>query len=266
MSIFPHPPLPDRPRVIIDGNRRTRTYHFFRCQTCQRTIRFISITPQQQQHLFCPHCSTQLFHQLHISRPHLIADFRRYSPDRLLDSLASILHPSPQLETELEFVSPPPPRIEEDSSTPRPAPRGIVQALPRVMISDSNDKELTCPVCKEEFEIGREVIELPCKHLYDEDCIFPWFNIQNTCPVCRFELKDDSSHSQYDDYEEGNMYSFEQELAYNIDRFWDLFISSRPIRSLSGWAHRYFDSRFSFSGQNINQLYSILHCGYVYVL
>ncbi|MFM7852730.1 MAG: RING finger domain-containing protein [Flammeovirgaceae bacterium] len=29
---------------------------------------------------------------------------------------------------------------------------------------------------------------MPCGHIYHPDCLNPWLEKQNSCPVCRFEL------------------------------------------------------------------------------
>lgn len=42
-----------------------------------------------------------------------------------------------------------------------------------------------CTVCQEDFKIGEMVKELPCEHYFHDDCIKPWLQSQNTCPMCR---------------------------------------------------------------------------------
>ena len=52
-----------------------------------------------------------------------------------------------------------------------------------------------CAVCKDDFEISQETIELPCKHVFHEECILPWIKQSGTCPVCRFELVPQPKHA-----------------------------------------------------------------------
>lgn len=40
----------------------------------------------------------------------------------------------------------------------------------------------------EEFVIDTEASQLPCKHFFHYDCIVPWLNRSNTCPLCRHKL------------------------------------------------------------------------------
>lgn len=56
--------------------------------------------------------------------------------------------------------------------------------------------ENECAVCKEEFTIGSKGINLPCKHYFHQECLLPWLNEHNSCPVCRYELPTDD-----EDYE-----------------------------------------------------------------
>ncbi|KAJ0788153.1 putative transcription factor C2H2 family [Helianthus annuus] len=76
-----------------------------------------------------------------------------------------------------------------------PAEKSAVEAMPVVEISDIHvSNELHCAVCKEEFVIGVEAREMPCRHIYHPDCILPWLNVRNSCPVCRYELPTDSTN------------------------------------------------------------------------
>ncbi|KAI6671092.1 hypothetical protein NL676_005977 [Syzygium grande] len=70
-----------------------------------------------------------------------------------------------------------------------PASKAAVESMPTVEIGHCHvAAELHCAVCKDEFELGAEAREMPCKHLYHTDCILPWLAMRNSCPVCRHEL------------------------------------------------------------------------------
>lgn len=49
----------------------------------------------------------------------------------------------------------------------------------------------TCPVCQDELSIGDKVIDLKCNHSFCEDCIIPWLEKHNSCPLCRMEMETD---------------------------------------------------------------------------
>lgn len=74
-----------------------------------------------------------------------------------------------------------------------PASKSVVEALPNVEVDEALLKsELAqCAVCKDDFEMGNVVKQMPCKHVYHDDCILPWLELHNSCPVCRYELPTD---------------------------------------------------------------------------
>lgn len=74
-----------------------------------------------------------------------------------------------------------------------PASKAAIDSMPTIEIIDHHiSVESHCAVCKEAFELGNEAREMPCKHLYHQDCIMPWLSLKNSCPVCRHELMSDN--------------------------------------------------------------------------
>lgn len=45
-----------------------------------------------------------------------------------------------------------------------------------------------CSICQDAFDVGAEVLKLPCRHLYHAECVTSWLQRNNTCPLCRLEL------------------------------------------------------------------------------
>ncbi|KAM1804873.1 hypothetical protein ACFX12_030686 [Malus domestica] len=73
-----------------------------------------------------------------------------------------------------------------------PASKVAIESMPIIKIIDSHvSMELHCAVCKKAFELDPEAREIPCKHIYHSDYIFPWLSIQNPCPIYRHQLPTD---------------------------------------------------------------------------
>ncbi|CAN4082759.1 unnamed protein product [Withania somnifera] len=79
---------------------------------------------------------------------------------------------------------------EESLKGSPPAAKSVIENLPLVVVSDEDLKasNVVCAVCKDEILVMEKVTRLPCSHYYHCDCIVPWLNIRNTCPVCRHDL------------------------------------------------------------------------------
>ncbi|KAL2089923.1 hypothetical protein ACEWY4_014611 [Coilia grayii] len=76
-----------------------------------------------------------------------------------------------------------------ENTGPPPADREKIKNLPTVEITDEHvGSGLECPVCKEDYSAGESVRQLPCTHLFHNDCIVPWLEQHDTCPVCRKSL------------------------------------------------------------------------------
>lgn len=300
--------LTGRPRVIVNGVRRMRTFHYFWCLNCQRTVRIPSTNTIQNYGSFCPYCFHQLRYELDISRPRLLMNDpnnRNIDPppstNQLMGSLAFILDPSlrrqdqnnttPQWGTEheddqnqnpqawitLRFVrptrptrpiAPPPPQnmapqlndIETPSLDeffdgvihnnirpgPPPASPSAIEALPMVKVTETHlASDPNCPICKDEFEVDVQVRELPCKHFYHSDCILPWLQMHNTCPVCRHELQGVDNHNAnyyffQNEIEQQGFLGFE-EFTSSFNWIWNQLASIRPIRAVLDWTRSYFE-------------------------
>ncbi|PWA70473.1 COP1-interacting protein 8 [Artemisia annua] len=79
-----------------------------------------------------------------------------------------------------------------------PASKAAIDALKTVEksgVSGLSELSEACAICKDKvFNTEEEVVkELPCGHMYHEECIVPWLGSRNTCPVCRFELETDDA-------------------------------------------------------------------------
>ncbi|XP_029919842.1 E3 ubiquitin-protein ligase RNF115 [Myripristis murdjan] len=76
-----------------------------------------------------------------------------------------------------------------ESTGPPPAEKEMISSLPTVCVSqEQTDCRLECPVCREEYSLGESVRQLPCLHYFHNDCIVPWLELHDTCPVCRKSL------------------------------------------------------------------------------
>ena len=76
-----------------------------------------------------------------------------------------------------------------------PAAKQAVEKLKKCKINEEKIKEFgienSCAVCKDEFNIGEECLSMPCNHYFHINCLIPWLNERNSCPICRYELPTD---------------------------------------------------------------------------
>lgn len=50
-------------------------------------------------------------------------------------------------------------------------------------------EEVSCSICLEPYHRGDAVVELPCSHLYHNECILAWTSNSVKCPLCNFDLE-----------------------------------------------------------------------------
>mmetsp|Transcript_43369 Transcript_43369/g.114720 ORF Transcript_43369/g.114720 Transcript_43369/m.114720 type:complete len:347 (+) Transcript_43369:110-1150(+) len=48
------------------------------------------------------------------------------------------------------------------------------------------DPRCTCSICRDVFEVGATLKQMPCHHEFHETCIITWLGTNNTCPICRW--------------------------------------------------------------------------------
>jgi hypothetical protein len=83
-----------------------------------------------------------------------------------------------------------------------PAARSAVEALPSAVVAAGQEGEGDeCAVCKDGVAAGQRVKRLPCSHRYHDDCIVPWLQVRNSCPLCRYELPTDDP--EYESWKAG---------------------------------------------------------------
>ncbi|XP_043935921.1 E3 ubiquitin-protein ligase RNF115 [Protopterus annectens] len=84
-----------------------------------------------------------------------------------------------------------------ENTGPPPADKEKITSLPTVCVSrEQVDTGLECPVCKEDYREGEQVRQLPCNHFFHSECIVPWLELHDTCPVCRKSLNGEDSTTQ----------------------------------------------------------------------
>jgi len=80
-----------------------------------------------------------------------------------------------------------------DGTGPPPMSENDIKSIPKVKVTQSQvDANLQCSVCWDDFKLDEEVRQLKCDHYFHEDCIIPWLELHNTCPICRKEQEDET--------------------------------------------------------------------------
>jgi E3 ubiquitin-protein ligase RNF115/126 len=86
-----------------------------------------------------------------------------------------------------------------------PASKVSIDSLEKIKVTKENmnsiinsgkKEENSCSVCKDIFELEQNIINMPCKHPFHDECLLPWLSSRNSCPTCRYELS-----TEDEDYE-----------------------------------------------------------------
>ncbi|OIV96932.1 hypothetical protein TanjilG_00514 [Lupinus angustifolius] len=73
-----------------------------------------------------------------------------------------------------------------------PASKNAIDSLKKVNLGKDIAKE-ECSICLVEFIGEEEVSEMPCKHMYHQECITQWLRRSGMCPLCRYSMSKNSS-------------------------------------------------------------------------
>ena len=108
-------------------------------------------------------------------------DFAERSPDAVRALLQRYVEDI-DVEELLSFI-----QLHTDHSDSGPPP-ACREARFNLDVKTIKEKEVTCCVCQEEFELGGKAKMMPCGHPFHYDCLIEWLQRHNTCPTCRFTL------------------------------------------------------------------------------
>jgi DNA-directed RNA polymerase subunit RPC12/RpoP len=110
---------------------------------------------------------------------------------QLITNLINSEYENDEIEHILNYVM----NNDENKYGSPPAAKSEINKLKKYVLSEESLNkfgcENSCSVCKEDFVIGNKMMDLPCKHYFHEECLMPWLNQHDSCPICRYELKTD---------------------------------------------------------------------------
>ncbi|KAH8556301.1 hypothetical protein BGW37DRAFT_471880 [Umbelopsis sp. PMI_123] len=85
---------------------------------------------------------------------------------------------------------------QTNAKGPPPASDRFIKSLPRVKL-DSLSSDEACIICKENFHESQSVVtKMPCHHYFDQECLLPWLQLHNTCPMCRYTVETEEQVKQ----------------------------------------------------------------------
>ena len=78
--------------------------------------------------------------------------------------------------------------------TVAPTYEQIVQATEERVFSEIEEPiNMSCPISMEPFQPDQMVCQIKhCRHLFNRDSLYDWFSNNVRCPVCRYDIREDS--------------------------------------------------------------------------
>lgn len=72
---------------------------------------------------------------------------------------------------------------------PPPATETDINNLTKQVLSGEQARQYEqCSICFEEYVAQDTVLQLPCEHVFHDQCITRWLKLHGTCPVCRKDM------------------------------------------------------------------------------
>lgn len=78
------------------------------------------------------------------------------------------------------------------SNAAPPASHETISRLPRKKLEEGMlgpEAKGKCTVCIDDVGLGDEVVVLPCKHWFHDECVELWLKEHNACPICRASVE-----------------------------------------------------------------------------
>ncbi|QHN87229.1 E3 ubiquitin-protein ligase SGR9, amyloplastic-like [Arachis ipaensis] len=75
-----------------------------------------------------------------------------------------------------------------------PTSKNAIDSLEEVKLEKNNNATERCSICLSEFDYGddaEQVLSMPCKHVYHQECIIHWLKTSHLCPLCRYPMPTD---------------------------------------------------------------------------
>ena len=178
-----------------DGPRTGRYY----CHTCHRTMNMIGM--QFPADLNCPLCQSTFLEELSVSlrpspfeagglrsqRSGNLTELTAQQSRRLANAAAMLRILESRLYDELDFIQRSTAAMAVDAEN-KLSPLTLTQMsklkTPTISV-DLCCSQPSCPLCMEDYKIEEAVTQLPCSHIFHNECVLPWMNMKNSCPICR---------------------------------------------------------------------------------
>ena len=199
------------PREALQRNPVPRRPGLQLCRQCGTLNSFPAAVPGQAQQVSCGRCghvseveSRELRHgnglrdnQAAGLLAALLADPRLLSGQRNLHDGPVVRIPidGQRQAVPLALLAAIMARHEADKSNPA---RGTdIHQLPtrRLENLEHLGEQTKCLICLEEFADGDELKTLPCLHFYHQRCVDQWLRTDNSCPVCKHPIGQDTMPS-----------------------------------------------------------------------